>query len=137
MKILKIDHLGVAVNSIAEGQPFWADILGLEFQGTETVAEQKVTTAFFPVGQSEVELLESTAPDGPVARFIDKKGEGIHHVAFRVADIHAALSELRAKGIRLIDEKPRLGAGGAQIAFLHPKATNGILVELCQRDEPS
>ena len=135
MKILKIDHLGVAVKSIADGKSFWADVLGLEFEGSETVAEQKVTTAFFPVGESEVELLESTSPDGPVASYIEKKGEGIQHVAFRVDNLEAALSELKEKGIRLIDEQPRIGAGGARIAFLHPKATNGVLVELCERND--
>lgn len=135
MKILKIDHLGVAVKSIADGKSFWTDVLGLEFEGSETVAEQKVTTAFFPVGESEVELLESTSPDGPVASFIEKKGEGIQHVAFRVDNLEAALSELKEKGIRLIDEQPRIGAGGARIAFLHPKATNGVLVELCERND--
>lgn len=133
MQILKIDHLGIAVNSIDEGKNFWSDILGLEFEGAETVAEQKVTTAFFPVGESEVELLESTAPDGPVAKFIEKKGTGFQHVAFRVADIDAALEELKEKNIQLIDQTPRIGAGGARIAFLHPKATGGILVELCER----
>ena len=133
MKILKIDHLGIAVKSIAEGKTFWTDTLGLPYAGSETVAEQKVTTAFFPVSESEVELLESTADDGPVAKYIAKKGEGIQHVAFRVANIEEALTELKAKGVRLIDEKPRIGAGGAKIAFLHPKATNGVLVELCER----
>jgi methylmalonyl-CoA/ethylmalonyl-CoA epimerase len=133
MKILKIDHLGIAVNSIEDGKNFWTDALGLEFEGSETVEEQKVTTAFFPVGESEVELLESTAPDGPIAKFLEKKGQGIHHVAFRVDNLEAALAELKEKGIKLIDEKPRMGAGGAKIAFLHPKATNGILVELCER----
>ena len=134
MKVLKIDHLGIAVNSIDEGRSFWQDVLGLEFEGAETVEAQKVTTAFVPVGESEVELLESTAPDGPVAKYIEKRGQGIQHVAFRVADIEAALEELKAKGVRLIDEKPRMGAGGAKIAFLHPKATNGVLVELCERE---
>ena len=110
MKILKIDHIGIAVNSIENGKNFWTGVLGLPFEGDETVAAQKVRTAFFPVGQSEVELLESTAPDGPVAKFIEKKGEGIQHIAF-----------------------PRMGAGGAKIAFLHPSATSGVLVELCQR----
>ena len=133
MEILKIDHLGIAVNSIDEGKNFWSEVLGLTFEGAETVAEQKVTTAFFPVGESEVELLESTAPDGPIAKYIEKKGTGIQHIAFRVADIDAALAELKEKGIRLIDETPRKGAGGAKIAFLHPKATGGVLVELCQR----
>jgi len=133
MNILKIDHLGIAVNSIDEGKNFWTDVLGLKFEGSETVEAQKVTTAFFPVGESEVELLESTAPDGPVAKFIEKKGQGIQHVAFCVDNIEAALDELKEKGIRLIDEKPRMGAGGAKIAFLHPKATQGVLVELCER----
>ncbi len=134
MKILKIDHLGVAVNSIDQGKNFWSDVLGLAFEGAETVEEQKVTTAFFPVGESEVELLESTAPDGPIARYIDKKGEGIQHIAFRVENIDDALEELKAKGIRLIDQTPRKGAGGARIAFLHPKSTGGVLVELCERE---
>ena len=133
MKILKIDHLGVAVKSIDQGKNFWTDVLGLHMEGTETVEAQKVTTAFLPVGESEVELLESTAPDGPVAKYIEKKGEGVQHVAFRVENIEEALAELKEKGIQLIDEKPRMGAGGAKIAFLHPKATNGVLVELCER----
>jgi methylmalonyl-CoA/ethylmalonyl-CoA epimerase len=133
MQVLKIDHLGIAVDSIEQGKNFWTDVLGLEFVGEETVDEQKVTTAFFPVGESEVELLESTAPDGPVAKFIEKKGQGFQHVAFRVPNIDEALAELKAKNIRLIDEQPRIGAGGARIAFLHPKATGGILVELCER----
>ncbi len=134
MKILKIDHVGIAVNSIDDGKSFWSDILGLDFEGTETVSEQKVTTAFFPVGESEVELLQSTAPDGPVAKYIEKRGQGIQHVAFRVEDIDATLAELKEKGVKLIDQQPRIGAGGAKIAFLHPKATNGVLVEICQRD---
>ncbi|OQY02226.1 MAG: methylmalonyl-CoA epimerase [Desulfobacteraceae bacterium 4572_130] len=134
MKILKIDHLGIAVNSINEGKNFWTDILGLDFAGKETVEAQKVTTAFFPVGESEVELLESTSPDGPVAKYIEKKGQGMQHIAFRVENIEESLQELKDKGVRLIDQKPRIGAGGAKIAFLHPKATGGVLVELCQRD---
>ena len=133
MKILKIDHIGIAVNSTEDGKNFWSGILGLDFEGDETVDTQKVKTAFFPVGESEVELLESTAPDGPIAKFIEKKGQGIQHIAFRVADIEAALAELKQKGVKLIDEIPRMGAGGAKIAFLHPKATSGVLVELCER----
>jgi methylmalonyl-CoA/ethylmalonyl-CoA epimerase len=133
MKILKIDHLGIAVSSIESGKDFWTKALGLVFEGTETIAEQKVTTAFLPVGESEVELLESTSPDGAIAKYIEKKGTGIQHIAFRVDDIEAALEELKEKGIQLIDEKPRKGAGGAKIAFLHPKATGGVLVELCER----
>ena len=134
MKLLKIDHLGIAVNRIEDGKNFWSDVLGLEFEGAETVEAQKVTTAFFPVGESEVELLESTSPDGPVAKHIEKRGQGIQHVAFRVENIEEALAELKEKGIKLIDQEPRIGAGGAKIAFLHPKATAGVLVELCERN---
>ncbi len=133
MKILHIDHIGVAVNSNAEGKKFWSEILGLPWEGEETVEEQKVTTAFMPVGDSEVELLESTDPGGPISKFIEKKGQGIHHIAFRVENIDEALDELKQKGIQLIDETPRKGAGGARIAFLHPKATGGVLVELCEK----
>jgi len=134
MKILKIDHLGVAVTSIEAGKKFWKDALGLSFEGSEIVEEQKVKTAFFPVGESEMELLESTSPDGPLARYLEKRGEGIQHVAFRVENIDDALKELKEKGIQLIDETPRKGAGGAKIAFLHPKSTGGVLVELCERE---
>jgi len=134
MKVLKIDHLGIAVHSIEEARKLFQDTLGLKFEGSETVAEQKVTTAFFPVGDSEVELLESTAPDGPIAKYLEKRGEGIQHIAFRVENIEEALAELKEKGIRLIDEKPRLGAGGAKIAFLHPKSTHGVLIELSERE---
>jgi methylmalonyl-CoA/ethylmalonyl-CoA epimerase len=135
MKILKIDHLGIAVNSIEEAKKLFHDILGLKFEGTETVEEQKVTTAFFPVGDSEVELLESTAPDGPIAKYLEKRGEGIQHIAFRVDNLDQALGELKDKGIRLIDENPRKGAGGAKIAFLHPKSTHGVLIELSERED--
>lgn len=134
MKILKIDHLGIAVNSIDEGKRFWQTVLGLPLEGMETVASQKVTTAFMPVGDSEVELLESTTDDGPIAKYIEKRGQGIQHVAFRVEDIEAALEELKQNGVQLIDQTPRKGAGGAKIAFLHPKATGGVLVELCERE---
>jgi len=134
MKVLKVDHIGVAVNSIEESKKLYQDLLGLMHAGSETVAEQKVTTAFFPVGDTEVELLESTAPDGPIAKYLEKRGEGVQHVAFRVENIEEALAELKAKGVRLIDEKPRRGAGGAKIAFLHPKSTFGVLVELCERE---
>lgn len=135
MKILKIDHLGIAVDSIDQAAAFWKEILGLPLEGTETVDTQQVTTAFMPVGDSEVELLESTTADGPVARHIAKRGQGIQHVAFRVADLEATLAELKAKGIPLINEEPRPGAGGARVAFVHPKAANGVLVELCERDD--
>ncbi|MBW1982072.1 MAG: methylmalonyl-CoA epimerase [Deltaproteobacteria bacterium] len=135
MKIVKIDHLGIAVNKIDEAKRLFHDILGLNFAGTETVVEQKVTTAFFPVGDSEVELLESTAADGPIAKYLEKRGEGIQHIAFRVENLEEALAELKKQGIRLIDEKPRVGAGGAKIAFLHPKSTHGVLIELCERQD--
>jgi methylmalonyl-CoA/ethylmalonyl-CoA epimerase len=135
MKVLKIDHLGIAVDSIEQAKKLFHGILGLKFEGTETVQEQKVTTAFFPVGDSEVELLESTAPDGPIAKYLEKRGEGIQHIAFRVDNLEEALAELKDKGIRLIDEKPRKGAGGAKIAFLHPKSTHGVLIELSERED--
>ena len=135
MKVLKIDHLGIAVHSIEEAKKLFQDTLGLKFEGSETVEEQKVTTAFFPVGDSEVELLESTASDGPIAKYLEKRGEGIQHIAFRVENIEEALAELKEKGIRLIDEKPRMGAGGAKIAFLHPKSTHGVLIEISERED--
>lgn len=133
MKILHVDHIGIAVHSVDSRHPFWNDVLGLSYTGDEVVETQKVKTAFYPVGEGEVELLESTSADGPIAKFIENKGEGIHHLAFRVADIEQALAELKEKGVRLIDETPRIGAGGAKIAFIHPKATGGVLVELCER----
>ena len=133
MKVKHIDHIGIAVKAIEQAGNFYTDILGLKIQDIETVAGQKVNVAFIPITDSEVELLESTEPDGPVAKYIDSRGEGVQHIAFRVDDIEAALAELKEKGIKLIDQTPRVGAGGAKIAFLHPKATNGILVELCQR----
>jgi methylmalonyl-CoA/ethylmalonyl-CoA epimerase len=109
-------------------------VLGLELHGTEVVEEQKVRVAFLPVGDTEIELLESTDPEGPIAKFIEKRGQGMQHIALRVDDIDEALERMRQKGVRLIDEKPRYGAGGARIAFLHPKSTGGVLVELCERE---
>ncbi len=137
MKVLKLDHIGIAVGSVDEAKKLWSDVLGLPMAGSETVAEQKVTTAFFPVGDTEVELLESTAPDGPIAKFIEKNGGrgGVQHLAFRVENIEEALAELKSRGVALIDEKPRIGAGGAKIAFLHPKATYGVLVEISERHD--
>lgn len=129
-----IDHIGIAVNSIDEAMKFWGDALGVKCHGIEEVADQKVKTAFLPIDDSEIELLEGTSEDSPVSKFIAKNGQGIQHIAIRVADIEAALAELKEKGVRLIDEKPRRGAGGAMIAFIHPKATGGVLLELCQRD---
>ncbi len=133
--IEKIDHIGIAVKSIKETSELLSNILGLKVASEEIVEEQKVKVAFLPLGDSELELLESTSPEGPIARFIEKKGEGIQHIAFRVNNIEEVLEKLEKEGVRLIDEKPRYGAGGAKIAFLHPKSTNGILVELCERDK--
>jgi len=132
--VKKVDHIGIAVSNLEEALKFYEGILGMKLQGTEIVEEQKVKVAFLPIGDTEIELLESTDKEGPIAKFIEKKGEGIQHIAYRVDDIEKELEELKQKGIRLIDEKPRYGAGGAKIAFLHPKSTNGVLVELCQRD---
>jgi len=129
----KIDHIGIAVSDLEKAISFYRDQIGLEFKGTEVVDEQKVKVAFFPVGESKIELLESTEPSGPVGIFIEKKGEGIHHLSFRVTNIEEKLKELKEKGIALIDEKPRYGAGGAKIAFLHPKSTGGVLIEICER----
>lgn len=134
MKVLKVDHIGIAVKDLAESARFYSDLLGLEMQGEEVVEEQKVKVGFFPCGDSELELLESTSEDGPIAKFIEKKGEGVQHVALRVDNIEETLAELKSKGVRLIDEVPRYGAGGAKIAFVHPKETKGVLLELCERD---
>lgn len=134
MKIKHIDHIGIAVKDLDLTSKFYTEILGLSLHGVEEVEEQKAKVAFLPITDSEIELLESTDSDGTISRYIDKKGEGIHHIAFRVEDIEEALSELKTKNIRLIDEKPRIGAGNAKIAFIHPKETNGVLIELCQRD---
>ncbi|MCP4683148.1 MAG: methylmalonyl-CoA epimerase [Desulfobacterales bacterium] len=134
MKVKHIDHIGIAVNNIEDAGKFYTESLGLEIQDIEHVADQKVNVAFIPITDSEVELLESTEPDGPVAKYINSKGEGVQHIAFRVENIKEALEELKSKGVRLIDKAPRKGAGGAMIAFIHPKETNGVLVELCERD---
>ncbi len=128
----KISHVGIAVTSIEEATPFYRDVLGMEFEGTEEVAEQKVKVAFFVVGESRIELLEPTAADSPVARFLEKNGPGVHHVAYEVADLEQRLEQLKSEGVRLIDENPRTGAHETQIAFLHPKASGGVLTELCQ-----
>ena len=133
MNTTVIDHVGIAVKSIDEALNFWESSLGVKCSGRETVEGQKVTTAFLPVRESEIELLEATSEESPIAKFIEKRGEGIHHLALRVDDLEACLAELKAKGIKLIDETPRKGAGGAMIAFIHPKAAGGILLELSQR----
>ncbi len=133
MKVTRIDHIGVAVKGIELAGKFYTDILGLKIEDIEHVADQRVNVAFIPVAGSEVELLASTDPNGPVAKYLDSRGEGVQHIAFRVEDIEEALKELKEKGVRLIDQEPRKGAGGAKIAFIHPKETNGVLVELCER----
>jgi len=130
----KIDHIGIAVKNLEEALNFYENILGLKSAGFEIVEEQKVKVAFLPIGDTEVELLESTEEDGPIARYIAKNGEGVQHIAYRVDDIEKAIEDMKEKGIRMIDEKSRYGAGGAKIAFCHPKSTHGVLIELCQRD---
>lgn len=127
-----VDHIGIAVPSLAEALPFWQATLGLPLAEIEEVADQKVRTAILPTGEARVELLEPTAEDSPIAVYMAKRGPGIHHVALRVQGLEAKLAELKAAGVRLIDEVPRLGAGGNRIAFLHPKATGGVLLELCE-----
>ncbi|MCP4250837.1 MAG: methylmalonyl-CoA epimerase [bacterium] len=128
----QIDHLGVAVHSIEEVAGFYRDVLGLAFEGSEEVEGQKVKVAFFTVGKVRVELLEPTAADSPIANFLDQRGPGLHHVAYRVDDLAATLAALKAAGIGLIDESPRRGAHGMMIAFAHPKSTGGVLTEFCQ-----
>lgn len=128
----KVSHIGIAVRDLDAAVELYRDRLGLALEGVEEVPEQKVKVAMFPVGESRVELLGATSPDSPIARHLEKKGEGIQHVAFEVEDIEKALETLRARGVPLIDEKPRIGAGGHKIAFLHPKGTGGVLIEICQ-----
>lgn len=132
----RVDHIGIAVANLEESKKFYTDILGMKASGEEVVEEQKVKVCFIPSGDSELELLESTSPDGPIAKFIEKNGgrNGIQHIALRVDNIETAIADLIAKGVKMIDEKPRYGAGGSSIAFVHPKSTGGILVELCQRN---
>lgn len=133
MKPTAIDHIGIAVTSIDEALKFWEQSLGIGVTGVEEVAEQKVRTAFLPLGDTEIELLEATDPESPVAKFIEKKGEGIHHLAIRVENLEEALEKMKDLGLRLIDEKPRYGAGGARIAFVHPRTAGGVLLELTER----
>jgi len=132
MKLTHIEHLGIAVKSLETAIPFYEDVFGLKCYAIEEVAEQKVKTAFFQVGQTKIELLESTDPEGPVGKFIEKKGEGIHHIAFAAEGLQQSLDFLAEKGVTLIDKTPRKGAEGLNIAFLHPKATFGVLTELCE-----
>lgn len=132
MKISHIEHIGIAVKSLEESIPYYEKVLGLKCYAVEEVKDQKVKTAFFKVGQTKIELLESTDPEGPVGKFIEKKGEGMHHMAFAVNDVDGALLEAEEKGVRLIDKNPRKGAEGLDIGFLHPKSTFGVLTELCE-----
>jgi methylmalonyl-CoA/ethylmalonyl-CoA epimerase len=133
MDISHIEHIGIAVKSIEESRKYYEDVLGLKCYAIEEVADQKVKTAFFMVGQTKIELLESTNPEGPIGKFIEKRGEGIHHLAFAANDLQKSLNDLKENGIRLIDENPRAGAEGLNIAFLHPKSTHGVLTELCEK----
>lgn len=135
MSITHIEHIGIAVKNLHEAIKFYEEVLGLKCYAVEEVAEQKVKTAFFMVGQTKIELLESTSPDGPIGRFIENKGEGIHHIAFAVNGLVEKLEELKSKGVRLVDEKPRQGAEGLNIAFIHPKSTFGVLTEFCEKPE--
>jgi methylmalonyl-CoA/ethylmalonyl-CoA epimerase len=128
----KINHIGIAVNSLDEAIPFYRDTLGMAFKGMEEVLEQQVKVAFLEVGESKIELLEPISPESAVARFLDKNGAGIHHIAYQVDDIEAAIRKLELDGARMIDKSPRHGAHGARIAFIHPKSSNGVLTELCQ-----
>ena len=132
MKLNHIEHIGIAVKSLNDAIPFYENVLGLKCYGIEEVKDQKVKTAFFMVGQTKIELLESTDPEGPIGKFLEKKGEGIHHIAFAVNDLQERLAEIEQEGIQLIDKQPRKGAEGLNIAFLHPKSTFGVLMELCE-----
>jgi len=131
MDISHIEHLGIAVKSIADSLPYYENVLGLKCYNIEEVADQKVKTAFFKVGQTKIELLEPTSEESTIAKFIEKRGEGIHHIAFAVADVAASLADAEANGVQLIDKAPRKGAENLNIAFLHPKSTKGVLTELC------
>ncbi|MPM15307.1 hypothetical protein SDC9_61675 [bioreactor metagenome] len=133
MKLSHIEHIGIAVKSLENAIPVYEQMLGLKCYAVEEVADQKVKTAFFKVGQTKIELLEGTDPEGPIGKFIEKKGEGVHHIAFATEDgLQKSLDELAGKGVQLIDKAPRKGAEGLNIAFLHPKSTIGVLTELCE-----
>jgi len=133
MHLTHIEHIGIAVKNLDESIKFYEGILGLKCYAVEEVTDQKVKTAFFQIGQTKIELLESTDPEGPIGKFIEKRGEGIHHIAYAAKELESSLEELKSKGIKLIDEKPRPGAEGLNIAFIHPKATFGVLTELCEK----
>ena len=130
----KIDHIGIAVRSIDQAKPFFEKVLGLPCEGEEVVESQKVKTAFFAVGEVHIELLEPTSDDSPIAKFLENKGEGIHHIAYKTDDIENQLTQAKEGGCRLIHETPITGAGGKQVAFLHPKSTYGVLMEFCSKN---
>lgn len=130
--ITNINHIGIAVTKLADQIPFYRDILQLQFKGTEEVPDQKVRVAIFRVGEVQIELLEPTSPDSPIAKFIENRGEGIHHIAYQSNDIESDIRDFLAKNIRMIDEQPRAGAHGTRIAFLHPKSSGKVLTEICQ-----
>lgn len=132
-EIKKIDHIGIGVESIDETGEVYTDYLGMEIEEIEVVEDQKVRTAMIPCGDVEIELLEPTEEDSPIARFLSKRGPGIHHIAYEVDNLEKKLDELKEKGVKLIDEEPRVGAGGKRIAFIHPKVTDGVLTELCEK----
>ena len=132
---MKINHLGIATKGIDEALKFWADALGLENVHTETVEDQKVRVAMLPIGESRIELLEPTSEDSPISKFLEKRGGGIHHIAVEVENIEESLAKLKAEGMRLIDEKPRVGAEGCLVAFVHPSSANGVLLELVQSEK--
>ena len=132
MSVTHIEHIGIAVKSLNDAIPYYENLLGVKCYNIEEVKDQKVKTAFFKVGQTKIELLESTDPEGPIGKFIEKKGEGIHHIAFAVKGIEEQLKNIEEKGVTLIDKTPRKGAEGLDIAFLHPKSTIGVLTELCE-----
>jgi methylmalonyl-CoA/ethylmalonyl-CoA epimerase len=132
MSITHIEHIGIAVKSIDEAIKYYEQVLGLKCYNIEEVKDQKVKTAFFKVGDTKIELLESTDPEGPIGKFLEKKGEGIHHIAFAVKGIEDQLKQSESKGVQLIDKAPRKGAEGLDIAFLHPKSTFGVLTEFCE-----
>ena len=135
MKISHLEHIGIAVKNLDESIKFYENTLGLKCYGIEEINDQKVKTAFFKLGDTKIELLETTEPDGPIGKFIEKKGEGIHHIALAVDNVENSIMEAESKGIQLIDNKPRPGAEGFEIAFLHPKSTGGILIEFCRKKQ--
>ena len=135
MNLSHIEHIGIAVNNIEEAKTYYEDVLGLKCYAIEEVKDQKVKTAFFMIGQTKIELLEPTSDDSPVAKFLEKKGQGIHHIAFATDDVNASLKEVEKKGVKLIDQEKRKGAEGLSIGFLHPKFTMGVLTEFCEKGE--